>query len=368
MSDVRNLSGDVLLRDTVVASFEDGQCVFIDHDKAPFLLCRTKDLTGWLESRLMDDSRVNSRMLKKILGLSSMAGIEAALFVRGASVIDRYWFRDSQNSELTYEDIRIRKDTFFNVALRGDPNGFALSPEPTGELTTAGSFEKGWHLEDGHWYLYKQGSPEELFSEKFISEVGARLGFDMAQYQIVGNCIKTPSFAEELNLEPISSLVDEDEDYMKCYRALETLGNDSLLDDYLRLLWTDTLCFNMDRHTGNIGILRDDAGQVVKLAPNYDNNIALISRGKVKDPKASLKLFHDLYHKLICSDYKIAERILRIAPSPLGRDKVLECIDAAGGVPSGYQAEDVLSIVTQGQYYLDDLYRTAVDQVALNLK
>ena len=36
----------------------------------------------------------------------------------------------------------------------------------------------------------------------------------------------------------------------------------------------------MDRHTENFGLLRDnDGGEIIKPAPNFDNNIALISRG-----------------------------------------------------------------------------------------
>ena len=36
----------------------------------------------------------------------------------------------------------------------------------------------------------------------------------------------------------------------------------------------------MDRHTENFGFLREvRSGAIVSMAPNYDNNIALISRG-----------------------------------------------------------------------------------------
>ena len=40
----------------------------------------------------------------------------------------------------------------------------------------------------------------------------------------------------------------------------------------------------MDRHTQNFGFLRDiDTGEIISLAPNFDNNVALISRGYPKD-------------------------------------------------------------------------------------
>lgn len=53
---------------------------------------------------------------------------------------------------------------------------------------------------------------------------------------------------------------------------------------YLLLLWMDTVCYNMDRHTENFGVLRDvNSGEILSLAPNYDNNIALISNGYPSD-------------------------------------------------------------------------------------
>lgn len=52
----------------------------------------------------------------------------------------------------------------------------------------------------------------------------------------------------------------------------------------MKMVWLDTLCFNMDRHTKNFGLLRDrNSGQILNMAPNYDNNIALVSRGYSKD-------------------------------------------------------------------------------------
>jgi len=58
----------------------------------------------------------------------------------------------------------------------------------------------------------------------------------------------------------------------------------------------------MDRHTKNYGILREvDTGTVIGMAPNYDNNVALISRGypKKTDRKNDrlIELFIDFLEK-----------------------------------------------------------------------
>ena len=74
-------------------------------------------------------------------------------------------------------------------------------------------------------------------------------------------------------------LSDDNEDYEYCYGILRNIDK-NIADEYVKMFWLDTVCFNMDRHTENFGLLRDiDSGEIIKLGPNFDNNIALISRG-----------------------------------------------------------------------------------------
>ena len=52
------------------------------------------------------------------------------------------------------------------------------------------------------------------------------------------------------------------------------------IGDYIRLIFLDALIANPDRHTFNFGVLRDtQTREIIKLAPNFDNNMSLISRG-----------------------------------------------------------------------------------------
>ena len=45
--------------------------------------------------------------------------------------------------------------------------------------------------------------------------------------------------------------------------------------DWRRILLSDALFFNTDRHMRNIGVIRDThTGAVLRLAPNFDNNQA----------------------------------------------------------------------------------------------
>ena len=79
----------------------------------------------------------------------------------------------------------------------------------------------------------------------------------------------------------------------------------------------DTLCYNMDRHTNNYGVLRDAAtGEIVKLAPNFDNNIALISRGYTKTDVSENDILMMLWNEFI------KENAIKFEKPPLTREAV----------------------------------------------
>lgn len=73
--------------------------------------------------------------------------------------------------------------------------------------------------------------------------------------------------------------MNDNEDYAANYKVFREIGQ-TVADQYLEILIMDTLCLNADRHTQNYGVLRDPlTGTILSMAPNFDNNIALISRG-----------------------------------------------------------------------------------------
>ena len=75
----------------------------------------------------------------------------------------------------------------------------------------------------------------------------------------------------------------QDKDYgFNCDGLLKL--NPELLKPYLDMLFMDALVFNVDRHTQNYGLLRSrETGEILSMAPNFDNNMALISRGYASD-------------------------------------------------------------------------------------
>lgn len=281
---MRSISGTLMSKDCIIATIKNGVITEADQKLLPLYLARTKNLEGWLAARAIDSHRTNSRLLKKALRLRSADDVDTVLSVNAATVTDCYWFRP-EGSEAGYEDIRFKENYFDQLALRGDPDSFSNMPSRTPELTNTGSFEKCWRLIDGEWWMYKNGNEKEYFSELFICRLGEKLGLPMAHYEMDGPYIRTKDFTNggAVNFESMRSLVDDDDDYERCFGVLLAISSD-VAEQYLKLLWMDSICYNMDRHTENFGLLREtQTGKILSLAPNYDNNIALIANGYPSD-------------------------------------------------------------------------------------
>ena len=299
-------SGYLFSGDIPVAQIQNGRVVPLDKARMPLYLAKGGDFEEWLCSRAIDRHRPNSRILKKMLRLTDSSDAAAVLRAHAATITDNYWVRSEVEDALSYTDVRFTKDTFAEIALTGSFSSYsrtydkALPAAGTPGLTNIGSYEKCWRIQNGTWWLYKSGSPLERFSELFIARLGRELGFSMAEYQSDGNYVKTPDFTKGLqNYEPASSLVGEEEDYAFNYDRLTAL-HPALGKGYLDILYMDALSFNMDRHTQNYGILRDrSTGDVLGMAPNFDNNIALISRGYGPDPRQTNGLLIDLFVELL---------------------------------------------------------------------
>ena len=291
-------SGEIL-----VAVWNDNVLTVVNADLIPMYLKYNQDADRWLASRAIDHRRPNSRLLKKALRLVEKDDISSVLHVNGAKITDNYWIREV-GSNLTYSDVKFSDDYFSNLALKGNYDSFNRAANSkrskTPELTNVGSFEKCWKLRDGKWWMYKKASHDEMFSELFVYELGCALGMNMAVYQRGDACIKSLDFTEaaRVNFEPASTFMGDNEDYIDVVKALEKICPNAI-PDYIRMIFMDTICANPDRHTNNFGLLRDtQTGELIGFAPNYDNNMALISRGYPSKP-GSKDMLISLFNELI---------------------------------------------------------------------
>lgn len=348
-----NITGTIMSEDRIIATVKNGEITDYDEKLIPFYLKRTKNVEGWLASRAIDTHRTNSRLLKKALRIRTADDAQTALAVNAATVTDRYWFKP-EGSNAVYEDVRFKENYFDSLALRGDPNGFSRKPSRTPELTNTGSYEKCWRLIDGQWWMYKSGNENEHFSELFICKLGEKLGMEIAHYEMDGDYIRTRNFTDGVkwNYEPISSLMGDNEDYNDCFETIYAISP-TLAEQYLKIVWFDTICYNMDRHTGNFGFLRDvKSGTIVSMAPNYDNNIALISRGYPNNVSREEDGFIRFFRKFL-TENPTAVQMYREMELPVISDEIIdECLDEC---PQQVDCEYIKSFIMNGQSIVQDI-------------
>ena len=348
-----NITGTIMVEDKAIATVKNGEITDCDESLVPLYLKRTGDVEGWLASRAIDAHRTNSRLLKRALRLRTADDAQTALAVNAATVTDRYWFRP-EGSAAVYEDIRFKENYFDSLALRGDPNGFSHKPSRTPELTNTGSFEKCWRLINGEWWMYKSGNQNEYFSELFISVLGERLGLDIAHYEMDGEYIRTKDFTDgaAVNFEPISALMDDNEDYNDCFNAIYGISP-ILAEQYLKIVWFDTVCYNMDRHTANFGLLRDlKSGKILSMAPNFDNNIALISRGYPQDKSREKDGIVRFFREFLAEN-AVARQMLREMELPEITEELLE--DCLNAVPIEADRDYIKTFILNGQAVAKEL-------------
>ncbi|MBO4682835.1 MAG: HipA domain-containing protein [Bacilli bacterium] len=304
------LSGYIMEEDRVVAEFDKGVLVNIDNDNAPLIVKRTHDLVSFLSSRILDTSRTNARLLKRIMNVHGEEEYLIALKNHATSVTDNYWFR-SKNSRLKYKDVSLESDIYNEVSLKGELLYFPKEAKLSPQFSLLGSYEKCWKLIDNEWWMYKSETKEELYSELIASKISDLLSIPTALYEIDGDYIRTKNFASKYNFEPLSSLAGDDDSFEHVFALLFSLDKE-LAKQYLKIIYFDALVNNVDRHNENLGFLRNKkTGKIVSLAPNFDLNMSLFSRNKLlsqtKDGFISLFIKFVDSNEMVKSLYKEIE-------------------------------------------------------------
>lgn len=250
----------------------------------PKQLCRaTPDgFTLWVRERAIDLNVLMHRQMVKML-MGTWDKLTVALMTHMFSVTDtftcfeegefipRHKLCDPKEQEMVSSFILLSSDTSLRRAHIVTPN-----------VSTDGSFTKTWAYEDGEWWLYKLQSSDATKSEVNISRVLRALHWDAAEYRYVGSYrkrVKSRNFVgPDEFFEPYDSLrymfdnVGDDEETVGCNMA--SLGA-PILSAWKKLMAADALFANTDRHMRNFGVIRSAVtGDILRLAPNFDNNQA----------------------------------------------------------------------------------------------
>ena len=319
----------VMSKDDIVVWIKDGKIIKRDLARCPLALKNGDSIDNWLIDRAIDKHRVNSRLLKKILRLTNKTDKEIVLYNNAVTITDNYWIKE-ENSNLKWEDVKFSNNYFDKLALLGDPDSFKLTPSRNPELTNIGSYEKCWRIENNRWVMYKKETINQRFSEYFIYLIGKKLGFNMAKYELCDIGIKTYDFTEnnKFNFEPIKGLMNDNEDYNDNFNKLLEI-DENIAKDYLKIIYLDTLCFNMDRHNQNYGLLKDpDSGKIIKLAPNFDNNIALILDDKYPKVNGGVTFLRNLFNDFLHSNKKAEKMFKELNIKKLSKEEIQTILDS----------------------------------------
>ena len=348
-----NLSGQIMNGDVPVAKFENGVLVDMNEEMVPLVIKRTHSIEKFLELRTIDMSRTNARILKKALNIQTADDYKIPLYTYALSVSDNYWFKP-KHSKTSFEVLRFNSDSFSDMALKGDTSFFPAKASLTPELTTTGSFEKGWKLINGVWWLYKSGNNKQLFSELLCYEFATLIGIKTAKYEYADGYIRSKNFAEKYNYEPIAALADDNDNYEYVFNILVDM-NESIAKDYLKIIFFDSVIYNLDRHNENLGLLRSKlTGKIYSLAPNFDNNLALISTVDTLSAPSKDK-FIELFIKFLNKNERAKELFNKISFPDISKEDISECIKKVPILINN--SNELIDSIFDRYYYVKDYFK-----------
>lgn len=351
----KKLNGYIMSGDIKVVKVENSIPKIMNENLCPLYFKYNIDFNEWLSSRAIDSHRTNSRLLKKMLRLQEKDDVSTTLEAHAVTITDNYWFK-YEGEILTWEDVRFKENLFSEIALNGSLNNIDFDSNKinshTPELTNIGSYEKCWKLNKNRWYLWKKESKEEMFSELFTYNLGKQLGFNMAEYEYDTDYIKSPDFTDgnKVNFESFYSIVKDNEDYSKSFNYLNSLSNKEIAKDYLKMIYLDSICYNVDRHTKNYGVLRNkETGEIISLSPNYDNNISLIARGRVNDITRQKDGLLKFFYEFIEENAGVAEIFLQLDIPKITKDMIIASINNTKIEIEDDTKEYIIEFILNGQ-------------------
>lgn len=107
------------------------------------------------------------------------------------------------------------------------------------------------------------------------------------------------------------------------------------------------ICYNMDRHTNNYGLLRNaETGKILSLAPNFDNNIALISNGYPSDVTRKKDGLMKFFIDFINQNEKAKNMLKELKIEVLKPEEIEQIISK---IPIEVNKEFIINFIINGQ-------------------
>lgn len=246
-------------------------------------------LNVWWTDRSIPVSRSGIREALEMLDLKDTKMLLIRCF--GLSLSDQYWMKP-EGTSLTWDQINFFDNPFsddMGDVLFGnkkkDENFDFNSPDNTSD----GCLKKRWKIIDGKRCLVKGGSNpfrQQPFNEVIASEIMERLGVNHVPYTIM--------WSEGFPYSVCEDFVTSDTELVSAWRIMQTQkknNNTSVYQHFVnccaafgidivpeldRMIVTDYIIANEDRHLNNFGLLRNaETLEWLGFAPIYDSGSSL---------------------------------------------------------------------------------------------
>lgn len=263
----------------------------------------SEGFSQWLRERTIDlNTFVHRQLVSELLGSRDKTAV--AIMTHMFSISDTFTcFREGEFVPRQSLCSPEGQDSISDFILLSSDTSLRHHNMITPNVSTDGSFPKTWKFERGAWWLYKLQSSEAVRSERAISHALMDCGWEAAEYQYDGRYrtrIKSRNFVGEGEFfEPYDSLrfmfADKRDREQTIYENIASLGK-AFEKQFRRILLADALFMNTDRHMRNFGLIRSSkTGELLRVAPNFDNNQAYKSNPGGQYSAAMLRDFEATY-------------------------------------------------------------------------
>lgn len=96
--------GYLMSKDHVVGKIENDIVLITDFKRCPIFFYNNNNIRKWLISRAVDNSRVNTRLLKKALFITKTDDESTVMYANAACITDNFWVK-LEGSKLTWKKI-----------------------------------------------------------------------------------------------------------------------------------------------------------------------------------------------------------------------------------------------------------------------
>ncbi|MGN0494416.1 MAG: HipA domain-containing protein [Acutalibacteraceae bacterium] len=247
-------------------------------------------LNDWWIDRSIPASRSGIREALDNLNLSSTKMLLTRCY--GLSLSDQYWICP-EGSELKWEEINFFENDFsddIGDILFGENKKKDILNFSSPDSTSDGNLKKRWKIIDGKRCLIKGGSNpfrQQPFNEVIASEIMRRLNIPHVPYTVIWNKNAPYSVCEDF--------VNKDTELVPAWRVLKykkrdnntswychfvncckALGIKDVIPFLDRMIITDYIIANEDRHLNNFGAIRNaETLEWIGMAPIYDSGSSL---------------------------------------------------------------------------------------------